>query len=441
MNKRQIKKRLGKSQSAVNSELDTAKKKLLMQVYTQAIQGVNNSPWSTLYKNQDRRDSHEIAYDIASLRERSKMFYLNDPIYRPLIDNLAKNIIGTGFVYKSEDLDSEDKFYEYTKSPTECGKSWEDFLYTVVRYFFIYGDVLLLKRNDKIVIIDPQRIHYSGESYGENPVIDGVEIDDLTSRPIAFHVSTQSEKSIRIPAEETIYITNSQIPGEIRGEPSLSQIADLLEYSYQYTTAAVLAARISASLSLVVTSSDIAGFSDYLSGQLDLTTPSLTYMPAGSSIQQIKSENPMGNYDTFNSSILNQICTCMGLTPAALGNVEKLNFSSSKLSIEVARDTYRRWQRFFRDYLIHKLWDWKNEGIEVEIRGSGFKSYDIANDYAAEALAIETGLESLSSVLANRGIWLDEHLEKLKEEQLKLKGIKLNHSQMTQKNNEEITDA
>jgi len=431
------------NQKTTAKKLEEAKQEFKLQVYTQALQGNNNSPWSSLYKQGDNRDSYELGYDSASLRERSKLFFSNDPVYRPLINNLVTNIVGSGFVFKSNNLEAEDKFYLWTKDSNESQLSWEDFLSTVVRWFFIFGDVLLIKREGKIILIDPQRIGSLSETFEGHTVIDGVEIDDLTSNPTFFHINTAGGKSIRIPADECIFIANKVLPSQIRGEPMLAQIADLLESIYQYTTAAVLGARIAASMSLIITSPDVAGFENYAAGQVSLTSPTMSYMPEGSKIEQIKAEQPIGNYDVFQNNILDQICMAVGLTTASLGQVQKLNFSASKLSIEIARDTYRKWQRFFGDYLILKLWNWKiGMDVEVTIRGSGFKSYDKQADYQAESLALETGLETFENILAARGIYLDEHIQKLKEEQVKLQGIKLNHSSMTQVDkDEEINNA
>lgn len=417
----------------IQKKLEQVQNEFKLQVYTQALQSANNSPWSSLYKSTDNRDSFELGYDSASLRERSKLFYANDPVYRPLVDNLVKNIVGTGWVFNSEDKEAEDQFYVWTKDATEQGHSWEDFLSTVVRWFFVFGDVLLVKRDNKLVLIDPQRINLMAESHEGATVVDGVEIDDLTNNPVAFHIQTSAGKSLRLPASECIWIANTALPAQIRGEPLLSQIADLLEYLYQYTNAAVLSARIAASMSLIITSPDVAGFADYASTRVDLTTPTMTYMPENSKVEQIKSEQPVGNYDAFESNIINQICVAVGLTPAALGRVEKLNFSASKLSLNIARDTYKKWQRYFADYLIQKCWNWQiGKEVEVDIRGSGFRSLDKQVDVQANALAIETGLETMEQVLNESGIYFDEHIEKLKAEQVKLEGIKLNHSQMTQ---------
>jgi len=423
-----------KPKQNIKAKLDEVSNQFKMQVYTQALQSATLKPWHSGVKLGAFYDVDEIAYDLMSLRGRSKLFYLNDPVYRPIVNNLVQNVVGSGFVYRdSENPANEDRFYQWTKDCDETGLSFNDMCETAIRWFFVYGDCLLVKRDNKVILIDPERIGLVNTHYKENKVVDGVEIDSLSLKPIAFHISTVDGGSVRIVAEDCIYLSNKLIPAQVRGEPLLSQIADLLEYLYQYTNSVVLSAQISASLSLIVKTPDVEGFDSYVGSRLDLKTPTLTYMPENASIEQIKSEQPMQNYDSFQANLLNQICTAVGITPAALGNVEKLNFSASKLSIEVARDTYRRWQRYFIDYLLTPLWKWQIGTDSVEFRGAGFKSYDRQNDYSAESLAIETGLETMADLLADRGIWFDEHIEKLKKEEIALDGIKLNHSQMTQK--------
>lgn len=100
-----------------------------------------------------------------------------------------------------------------------------------------------------------------------NEVRSGVEVDPQ-GRPVAYHIYPEhpgetvfwgrSQELVRVPASEMIHMFRSERPGQLRGQPWLTQVLVTLYELDQYTDAALLRRKFSAMITGFVKKTDVA---------------------------------------------------------------------------------------------------------------------------------------------------------------------------------------
>lgn len=125
------------------------------------------------------------------------------------------------------------------------------------------GDCLVIKRivNSELEyqLVDGRNIRYIGNKYGENDVINGVEVNEK-GQPIAYHVyESHTKKCVRIPAYDRygeltawlIYADHNRI-GSTRGYSVLGAIMQKLDNIGKYTENEVLASKTNAQFAATI---------------------------------------------------------------------------------------------------------------------------------------------------------------------------------------------
>jgi len=286
--------------------------------------------------------------------------------------------------------------------------------------------------------------HYEQTISPDGSMVDGIELD-RHGNVIAFHVLKSHPGSNyligisefdRIPAEDILHWFRSTRPGQHRGISELASCLRLTANMRRYTEAVIRAAEIAADLAAFVHSNSPAASVDEVEpfAAIEIEKGTMTTLPEGWDISQLKAEQPTNTHQAFTRTILGEIARGVNLPyHKAAFDASSYNFSSARLdgslhdqNVRVDRDELERsWlDRIFAAWLDEALlvpgmipddlapvsdWNWTwvwngNDGI----------------DPVKEANATETKLStlttSLSAEYARQGKQWDEELRQIAAE-------------------------
>ena len=278
----------------------------------------------------------------------------------------------------------------------------------------------------------------------DGSLVDGIEMDRhgnvigyhiLKSHPGSNYLIGINEYD-RVPAEDVLHWFRSTRPGQHRGISELAPCLRLTANMRRYTEAVIRAAEIAADLAAFVHSNSPAATVDDVDpfAAIEIEKGTLTTLPEGWDVSQLKAEQPTNTHQAFTRTILGEIARGVNLPyHKAAFDASSYNFSSARLdgslhdqNVRVDRDELERsWlDRIFRAWLDEALlvtgmipanlppaaeWNWTwvwagNDGI----------------DPVKEANAVETKLSTLTTSLAaeyaRQGKQWDEELRQIAAE-------------------------
>jgi lambda family phage portal protein len=258
----------------------------------------------------------------------------------------------------------------------------------------------------------------------DGSLVDGVELD-RHGNVIAYHVLTSHPGSNfligineydTIVAENMLHWFRPTRPGQHRGLSELTPCLRLTANMRRYTEAVIRAAEIAADLAAFVHSNSPAAQVDEVDAfaAIEIEKGTLTTLPEGWDISQLKAEQPTNTHQAFTRTILSEIARGVNLPYyKAAFDASSYNYSSARLdgqlheqNVRVERDELERaWlDRIFREWLDEALlvpgmipaglppasewnWAWVWDGRE-------------GVDPNKEANATETKLATLTTSLA-----------------------------------------
>jgi lambda family phage portal protein len=258
----------------------------------------------------------------------------------------------------------------------------------------------------------------------EGNVVDGVEFDQignvvayqvLSYHPGAnFRVNTLDFR--RVPAAQMVHWFQASRPGQHRGVPQVAPALKLFGQLRRYTEAVIAAAETAADLAAFIHSNSPAAEVDEVDAfaALEIQKRTLTTLPEGWDISQLKAEQPTTQYPAFVRAILGEIARCLQLpyNVAALDS-SSYNYASGRMDHQV----HTMNQRVERDQLERTMLDrvlaaWVNEASLAGILPEGMPPFSEWNwgwvwdgkdhvDPGKEANAAETRLRTLTTTLAS----------------------------------------
>jgi lambda family phage portal protein len=282
--------------------------------------------------------------------------------------------------------------------------------------------------------------------------VDGIELD-ADGNVIAYHVLRGHPGSNyligineydRVPAEEMLHWFRATRPGQHRGVSELACCLRLTANMRRYTEAVIRAAEIAADLAAFVHSNSPAAQVDEVDpfAAIEIEKGTLTTLPEGWDISQLKAEQPTNTHQAFTRTLLGEIARGVNLPyHKAAFDASSYNYSSARLdgqlhdqNVRVDRDELERgWlDRIFRAWLDEALlvpglipnnlpaaslwnWSWVWDGRE-------------GIDPNKEANAAETRLASLTTSLA------DEYAKQGKQWDVQLRQIAAERALMAELN-------
>lgn len=227
-----------------------------------------------------------------------------------------------------------------------------------------------------------------------------------------------------VPARYMFHLFRQQRPGQHRGiselAPALPEAALLRDFKIAVLHAARTAAKHAAVMETNATdiTDDILAFSS-----IPLEIDSLTALPNGWRLSQLRAEQPTTTYVEFYNSVVNTIARCL-LMPfnMALGNSSSYNYASGRLDFQsydlAIREERAYWERsmltpLFEDFLYEAVRegildeDLDLESIEVSWMWDSRGHVDPLKEAKATETELRTGVSHRRREYAEVGLDLD----------------------------------
>ena len=258
----------------------------------------------------------------------------------------------------------------------------------------------------------------------EGNTVDGLEFDEVGNviayQVLNFHPGSNFRVNNlefqRVPAGQMIHWFKPSRAGQHRGVPEVAPALKLFGQLRRYTEAVIAAAETAADLAAFIHSNSPAAEVDEVDAfaALEISKRTLTTLPEGWDISQLKAEQPTTQYPAFVRAILNEIARCLQLpyNVAALDS-SSYNYASGRMDHQV----HAMNQRVERDQLERTMLDrvlaaWVNEASLAGILPDGLPPFSEWNwgwvwdgkdhvDPGKEATAAETRLRTLTTTLAS----------------------------------------
>jgi lambda family phage portal protein len=257
----------------------------------------------------------------------------------------------------------------------------------------------------------------------EGNTVDGLEFDEVGNviayQVLNFHPGSNYRinnlQFQRVPAGQMVHWFKPSRPGQNRGVPEVAPALKLFGQLRRYTEAVIAAAETAADLAAFIHSNSPAAEVDEVDAfaALEISKRTLTTLPEGWDISQLKAEQPTTQYPAFVRAILNEIARCLQLpyNVAALDS-SSYNYASGRMDHQV----HAMNQRVERDQLERTMLDrvlaaWVNEASLAGVLPDGLPPFSEWNwgwvwdgkehvDPSKEANAAETRLRTHTTTLA-----------------------------------------
>lgn len=299
-------------------------------------------------------------------------------------------------------------------------------------------------------------VNWLDETYSDtlpngNRVIMSIEVND-DNRPIAYWLTTpaseinytnrRSRTRTRVPAENIIHgFLTFDDESQVRGVTWFAAALIDAKNLQGYREGVILSARAAANTFAVITSE--AGDDEPYDGadddegnpmvpEIDVSPLGVTYLRDGQKMEQFDPKQPTQNHSAFVKSIETDLAAALDVPYFLLsGDMEAVNFSSSRVGLDDARDIWRGLQDFMSTTLCRPVFHrWAREAFlsgklklsardfaqiqNPEWRPRGWKYIDPTKDISADVDRLRNRLTTPSQILAEQGIDYVTHLERWK---------------------------
>jgi len=435
-----------------------------------------NSDWVTVTSSSDS----EIRLTLRTMRNRSRQLCRDNDYAKSLKRVIRNNVVGHGVRFQAQvkkrdgslntDVNGkiEDAFKDWCEQENcdVSGKfSFHDIEQLIMNEVFESGEcfVRLVKRpfgNSTIPLglelIEADQVveEWSGRTEGGNEVRMGVEVDKWR-RPVAYWLypthpgdymfataQLQTNRFIRVPAEEIIHLFVPDRFGDTRGVPWMHSAGERLRHMGGYEEAEVVKARAQACVMGVIETPEVTDPSQIQQGPpetgelddgdqvMDLSAGTVRKLAAGEKFTGFNPSSPNAQVETFLRYLIRAVCSGVGASYESVArDYSQSNYSSSRLARLDDLDQWRvlqKWlirhfhRRIAREWMglavlagVLDLPDFEtNPKKYADIRWTprGWQLLDPSKEVPAQRAAVRAGFSTLFEVLEQQGKDPDEHL-------------------------------
>jgi len=392
-----------------------------------------------------------LASNLSTLRNRSHDIVRKNPYATNAIESIVSNCIGTGIKPQSRAKDAD-----FRKRIQQLWLQWTDEAdYNGINDFYGLQSLVLRsviecgecfirlcidKQNAtvplKLQVLEAEHLDTS-KNYqlaNGNVIKSGIELDKKGKR-VAYYLYNEhpgdsdfKHESVRIPAREILHIFKSTRPGQLRGEPWLSNVLLKLHDLDQYEDAELVRKKTAAMFAGFVTrlEPDAEVFKkDEASELYGLEPGTMQFLEPG---EDIKFSNPadVGNtYEAFIKQQLRAISVGLGITYEQLtGDLTGVNYSSIRAGLlEFRRKCTALQHNLMVFQMCRPIW---NKFIELAILSNaihvprdsdfslvkwipqGFAWVDPLKEQKAQMNAVRCGFKSRAEVVSELGYDVEE---------------------------------
>jgi len=403
-----------------------------------------------------------------ALVKRCVYEYRNNTYAKGIVDGFANHIVGrhgptlqmsTGRTVFDQSV--EDRWAKYTKKLDSRGRqNLGAMLRTDIKNTCIRGEALAVKKTAKnapdneprlrVLNISPDRIATPMTTDVKN-VIDGIQIDPDTGRPIAYAIYATAQNSTFVsPSEKFEWERADQVfhfylddeAEQVRGYPALQSALPVLAYLRRFTLATVSAAEQAANISAVIysTLSQVDNELVEAMDEIEIPRNAMLTLPSGWDARQMEAKHPNASYKEFKTELIAEAARCL-LMPylVAAGNAAGYNYSSGRLDMqemwtthEIVQDmlAFTKVDPIFRAWLAEgMLIPGYFKGVTSKLRATpideltrswnwtGQRHVDPLKEASAAATRLESNTTTLATEYAKEGKDWEIELEQRIREQ------------------------
>ncbi len=292
--------------------------------------------------------------------------------------------------------------------------------------------------------VEADQIATPGPTLPSKTAVDGIEFDRW-GNPAYYHLLESHPGDLasmswgsftRLPSEVVLHWFKRRRPGQARGvselTPALPLYALLRRYGLATVSAAEIAALFAAMLKSQLPPDDDTEHLDAFDTQT-VERVTMTVVPDGYELTQLKPEQPTTNYEMFERAILRQIARCLHIPRSiAAGDSADLNYSSGRLDHQVYH--WMIWtDRYFLETAVldRLLREWVAESRKADPllwsgvsaaeplrhgwNWDGFKHVDPEKEANAQHQRLLNGTTTLQRECAEEGYSFEETLDDIAE--------------------------
>lgn len=414
-------------------------------------------------------DAHANPDARKVLRERARYEYANNGYAKGIIDTQVLKTIGRRPMVRimdrnvSRDLTRgiERKIADWMKA-AQFGEQ----LRLAMTSRMVSGEVFFLKATRETIhnpvkfawklIETDQCESLQEDAYNPNTeYVDGVKLDS-NGDPVSYsflrsHPGSENAQNsfdyITVPASDLVHYYIATRPGQHRGVSEMVAMLFPIAALRRYTNATIKAAETAASITFLLETDEIAEDAEEGLPAFDLTQIKHDMgmsLPDGWKGKQLKAEQPIDTYSDFKKEIIAE-CGRSIQQPKnrAAADSQDASFSSARLDhldhndqlrierdrvvLKILQPTLVEWASeviLHDEYLDPGEQAYLNEWLETEQRfppyvahWDGHDSFDRVKDATANDTELRNGSRSLTEILEQRGMSLEDHIDSIAREQ------------------------
>lgn len=371
-------------------------------------------------------DTTPPAWELETLRQRSRELNCSDPVASGATNTLAVNVVGQGLSPQSrlrgEALGVSEKEAQKLRRQAEgIFAQWSAQADAGNRYDFNELQFLALRKvvEDGEIVALPVFVRDSWRALGravelvesdrlstpsgKTGIIQGVELGEERREPTKYWLRKAGKvlrdmevprfEYVGVPARDqrgrpmVLHIFPAQRPGQVRGIPYFAPVLAYFKDLADYLEAEIVAARVAACLAIFITKTDPYGTSTAMTQETESSTgkrlqeiqPGMVhYMNLGESISVVDPKRGGETFNSFVEGILRLIGVALGLPYELLvKDFSKTNYSSARAALLEGRRMFLQWRSWFARKFCQPIWELVLE--EAWLRGL-FEAADFYRD-------------------------------------------------------------
>lgn len=276
----------------------------------------------------------------------------------------------------------------------------------------------------------------------QREVMLGIEVDG-DGAPLAYHVrqgptreAYRTGERVRIPAAEVLHHFNARRVNQIRGVSWVAPVMLLLHHDEHYTEAELVASRVGAANSFFITTPEDSAVTPASTNpeQLEANPGMGIRLGPGEGVESFTPNHPTTALSPFDKSIKRRMASGLGVSYSGLANdLEGANYSSMKNGLQLEREVWRMLQEWWiATFRVPVYEQWLQTAIasgELRLPSADWRRYAAARwiprgwqfveplkEAQASVILLGAGLTSVTRILGEQGLDLEEIIEERKRE-------------------------
>lgn len=390
-----------------------------------------------------------------TLRNRGRYEYGSNSYCKGIVSTLGNDLIGTGPRLQLL-TDNQDWNRQVERGVAGWGEEIDlaAKLRTMHTGRIVDGEGFLIFTNNPglmgpvqldLKAIEPEQITSFAILTYDPKRVDGIEFDNygnpITYYRLPYHPGGSLQffsfaDPIPTPAADVLHWFRVERPGQARGIPDLTPSLPLFAQLRRYTLAVLMAAEISAEMSVFLESMLPPGTTsqDLTEGTafelVDIVRGMFTTLPYGYKANAFRPEQPTNTYGEFVDKLLREILNCLEMPfGLGVGDFSGSNYSSGRLDVQRYQRKTKN-ERASMNRLLNRIFKrWLEEAMYVpgllpaglppfaQLRWTwhwdGFDYVDPVKEAQAEDIRLANFSTTLDTIYASRGQDVAEELPKI----------------------------